>query len=108
MGFRWFTGQIVPFFRRQMKRWPIMVLAVTRMFCTVIQSCVNDCVFFRISVRQIFLPKLSAVFSQLAACNRTLGTVYWWGMISDYRTSELHPENPRGTQSMHPCLLRVR
>ena len=36
VGFRWFTGQIVHFFGRQMKRWQIIVLAVTRMFCTVI------------------------------------------------------------------------
>ncbi len=27
------------------------------------------------------------------------------GTISDYRTPESHPENPHGTQSMHPCLL---
>ena len=27
------------------------------------------------------------------------------GTISDYRTPKSHPENPRRTQSMHPCLL---
>jgi hypothetical protein len=32
----------LPFFARQKKR---CVQAVTRMFCTVIQSCVNDCFF---------------------------------------------------------------
>jgi hypothetical protein len=31
VGFRWFTGQIVHFFGRQMKRWQIIVLAVTEL-----------------------------------------------------------------------------
>ena len=38
VGFRWFTGQIVHFFGRQMNRWPIIVLAFTGIFCMVIQS----------------------------------------------------------------------
>ena len=45
VGFHWFAGQIVRFFDRQKKRWQIIVLVVTRMFCTVIQSHVNDCFF---------------------------------------------------------------
>ena len=71
MGFRWFTGQIVHFFCRQMKRWPVIVLAVARILYgnTIMSKRLH---FFRISVLRKFSPKLSAVFLQLAACYCTL------------------------------------
>ena len=54
VGFCWFTGQIAHFFSRQKKRWQIIVLAVTHMFCTVNQSRVNDCFFLDFCPAKIF------------------------------------------------------
>ncbi len=65
VGFHWFAGQIVRFFDWQKKRWQIIVLVVTCMFCTVIQSHVNDCFFLEKKSAKIAAKTLRC---DLAAC----------------------------------------
>ena len=54
------------FFAHQKKHWHIIVQAVTRMFCTVIQSCVNDCFFLEKCPEKIAAKTLRCC---LAACS---------------------------------------